>query len=99
MSTQELTIVAIISAKEGQRDFVRAEMLKVIEPTRAEEGCLQYDLHEDNITPNTFLFYERWSSQAAWEAHMQQPHLTNFSAAIGDAVEKPQILQLTKTPA
>ena len=41
----KLTIVANIYAKAGRIDFVKAELLKLIEPTRAEEGCLNYDLH------------------------------------------------------
>ncbi|MEO1086758.1 MAG: antibiotic biosynthesis monooxygenase, partial [Acidobacteriota bacterium] len=40
-----LTIVARIEANADQIDLVKSELLKLIEPTLREEGCLQYDLH------------------------------------------------------
>lgn len=47
----KLTIVAHIFAKPDQIEFVKAELQKIIAPTLAEEGCLQYDLHQDNEEP------------------------------------------------
>ena len=43
-----LTIVARIEAKSDQIELVKNALIKLIEPTRNEEGCLQYDLHQDN---------------------------------------------------
>ena len=53
-----LTIVANIYAKEDQVEFVKSELIKLIETTLAEEGCVQYDLHQDNQDPRRFMFYE-----------------------------------------
>jgi quinol monooxygenase YgiN len=52
-------------------DFRRAE--KLIPITRAEEGCIQYDLHQDNEEPAHFLFYENWASRELWQIHMNSP--------------------------
>lgn len=41
-----LTIVANIHAKAGREELVRAELEKLVVPTRKEAGCLQYDLHQ-----------------------------------------------------
>ena len=62
----KLTIVANIFAKAGKIGFVKAELLKLIEPTRAEEGCLNYDLHQDFEDLRHFLFYENWESRELW---------------------------------
>ncbi|MDQ8206577.1 hypothetical protein QEH52_03595 [Coraliomargarita sp. SDUM461003] len=43
MSSQKLTIVANIHAKADKIDLVQAELIKLIEPTRAEEGCITYN--------------------------------------------------------
>ena len=37
----KLTIVANIKAKSDKIDLVKAELKKLIDITRAEEGCLQ----------------------------------------------------------
>ena len=44
----QLTIVADIVAKQDKIELVKSELLKLIEPTLAEEGCINYDLHQDN---------------------------------------------------
>ncbi len=40
-----LTIVANIQARAERIELVKAELQKLIEITRAEDGCIQYDLH------------------------------------------------------
>ena len=73
-----LTIVAQIQAAPGKEDLVRQELEKLVNPTRAEEGCLQYDLHQDNEKPGFFLFFENWESRELWQKHMHAPHLTAY---------------------
>ena len=38
-------------------ELVKSELLKLIDITRAENGCINYDLHQDNENKNLFLFY------------------------------------------
>ncbi len=81
-----LTIVARIEAKPDQVEFVTSELLKVMEPTRAEAGCLQYDLHQDNENPAVFLMFENWETRDLWQDHMNSDHLKAFREAVGDAL-------------
>jgi len=83
----KLTIVANIYAKPDKIDLVKAELKKLIAPTLAEEGCLNYDLHQNNENPAHFMFYENWESRDLWLAHMDQPHLQVYMAATEGAVE------------
>lgn len=71
----KLTIVAHIRANPNKIDLVRSELEKLIPITRAEEGCIQYDLHHDNADPAHFLFYENWESRELWQSHMGNKHL------------------------
>ena len=82
----KLTIVATIVAKPENVELVRSELLKLIPITRAEAGCIQYDLHQDNDDPVRFLFYENWDSRELWQAHMNAPHLAAYQAATEGAV-------------
>jgi len=36
---------------------------------------------------NEWLFHERWTSRAALDTHLQQPHMTSFFAATHDWVD------------
>lgn len=88
MTTQKLTIVAKILAKTDKRDLVKTELLKLIDITRAEKGCINYDLHQDNENENLFLFYENWESRELWQQHMNNAHLAAYMEATDGAVEQ-----------
>lgn len=92
---KSLTIVARIEAKKESIDLVKAELIKLIEPTRKEEGCLLYDLHQDNVNPEIFLFYETWASRELWQIHINNDHLEAYMAATDGAVENFTVNEMT----
>lgn len=59
----QVTVVARIKAKPEASTKVREELLKLIEPTRKESGCISYDLHQDNEDTTLFFFLENWESK------------------------------------
>mgnify|MGYP001828518104 CR=1 FL=1 len=81
-----LTILAQITAAPGKEALLRAELEKLVAPTRAEDGCIQYDLHVDNDAPGFFVFYEKWETRDLWQTHMNAPHLVAYSNATQGAV-------------
>lgn len=91
-----LTIVARIEAKPDQVELVKSELLKMLEPTRAEAGCLNYDLHQDNDNPAVFLFYENWETRELWQDHMNSEHLKAYKEAAGDALVGVVINEMTQ---
>lgn len=92
-----LTIVANIVANAEKIDLVHNELKKLINITRAEEGCVQYDLHQNNDNPAHFMFYENWESRELWQTHMSAPHLVEYMAATDGAVESFTLYEMTKT--
>ncbi|HEY9644478.1 MAG TPA: putative quinol monooxygenase [Coleofasciculaceae cyanobacterium] len=46
----------------------------LVEPTRAEAGCLSYKLLQDQVRPNEFIFSEEWKSKAALLLHLDSGH-------------------------
>lgn len=95
MNNQKLTIVAKILAKPEKRELVKNELLKLIDITRAEKGCINYDLHQDNEDENLFLFYENWESKELWKKHMKNTHLTEYMNATEGAVEQFTLNEMT----
>ncbi len=82
----KLTIVANIKANADKIDLVKSELLKLIEVTRAEEGCINYDLHQDNENQAHFMFYENWQTRELWQTHMNNQHLADYMAATEGSV-------------
>ena len=91
-----LTILAQITAVDGKEDLVRAELEKLVPTTRAEEGCLQYDLHADNEAPGVFVLYETWENRDLWQTHMNAPHLAAYMEATDGAVAEFVLNEMTK---
>jgi quinol monooxygenase YgiN len=81
-----LTILAQITAESGKEDLVRAELEKLVDITRAEKGCLQYDRHQDNENSGFFVFYETWENHDLWQTHMNLPHPAAYMKATEGAV-------------
>lgn len=96
MASEKLIIIAKIIAKPGKTELVKESLIKLIKPTRAEEGCEVYDLQQDNQDPNTFLFYEVWQNKKMWEAHMKMPHLKQNSEETEGAIEEFIVNQMTQ---
>lgn len=70
-----LTLVAVIKTKPEHAGVVFESLKQIVEPTRAEAGCINYDLHRSLEDPTVFVFYENWETRAHWEAHDQSEHL------------------------
>ncbi|AXI46647.1 antibiotic biosynthesis monooxygenase [Sulfitobacter sp. SK012] len=91
-----LTILAQITAVVGKEDLVRAELEKLVDTTRAETGCIQYDLHKDNDQLGFFVFYETWENRELWQEHMGAPHLAEYMAATDGAVSSFVLNEMSK---
>lgn len=92
----KLTIIANITAAANQIELVKAELQKLIPVTLAEEGCIQYDLHQDNENPAHFTFFENWESRELWQTHMNAPHLAAYMNATDGAVEEFTLFEMSK---
>lgn len=53
----------------------RPLMAKVIQATRAEDGCIQYNYAEDMLEPGHIRISEVWESQEHLTAHLSAPHM------------------------
>ena len=82
-----LTVIAKLKAKAGCEEQLGEVLKGLVAPTRAEQGCITYDLHRSHEDPGVFIFYETWETRPLWEAHMQSPHLTVFSGQQGALTE------------
>jgi quinol monooxygenase YgiN len=92
-----LTVVARIDAQPGKEDELRQALLALIEPTRKEQGCVQYDLHEENGKPGHFVFYENWTSREDLDRHLASPHLSALLPRVPELCSRaPEILTYTR---
>ena len=58
-------------------------------PSRAEAGCVFYNLFTPIDGSGSFHFIECWTDQAALDAHREMPNYKDFRARLGDLMEGP----------
>jgi quinol monooxygenase YgiN len=82
-------VVAIITAKPGQRDPVLEAFRANVPAVHAEEGCIEYgavvdaegfDGFQTKLGPDTFVVIEKWASASALKAHAAAPHMAAYAA-------------------
>lgn len=69
-------------------DRAALAMLELVEPTRAESGCLTYEFYRDQDDPSLFLCFEHWESRQALDDHGSTAHVTAFLTEFGPVIER-----------
>jgi len=84
---------ASVTAKKGSTQELRKVLEALIAPSRAEEGCVFYDLYatEDG---GTFVFFECWKSRQALADHENTPHYKQLLKLIGALVDTPPDMKI-----
>lgn len=75
---KDIKVVAILIIKEQYQDKFPAELKKLVENSRREEGCKNYELNQNTNNPLEFIFIEHWDSAEALEKHNHSSHFVAF---------------------
>ncbi|MGE0354585.1 MAG: putative quinol monooxygenase [Gemmatimonadales bacterium] len=70
-----ITAFTLIHGIPGMEAALKEHLLSLAAPTRAEAGCITYDLYQLPDRPYEFLRHEVWVGAAALEAHKRTPHI------------------------
>ena len=89
MKNKRITVLAVVTAKEGMEETVKQEVLSLVKPTRSEPGCINYDVHQATDEKSQFMFYENWESMEDLEKHREAPHLKAYRQKVGGLLAKP----------
>ncbi|HXN25156.1 MAG TPA: putative quinol monooxygenase [Candidatus Dormibacteraeota bacterium] len=79
MSESTLTLTVRLQARDGQAAALEQELFSLVAPTRAEEGCLTYDLYRAAETPGLFMLHEAWTSREHHTRHTRTPHFLHWN--------------------
>ena len=79
-----ITVVATFQAQPGKETELKKALVGLVEPTRQEAGCINYDLHVSPEDPAKFLFHENWASQAQLDAHLANAQIQALLPRVGE---------------
>ncbi len=88
-------VVAIITAKPGNRDKILEAFHANVPAVHAEAGCIEYGPATDTdgvgpfqtkFGPDTFVVLEKWESLDHLKAHGASPHMAAYGAKTKDMI-------------
>jgi quinol monooxygenase YgiN len=85
----ELYIFARFHAREGCEDQVEQVLHAVLEPSRAEPGCLAIHAFRSTRDSRLFHIHSRWRNEATFEHHATLPHTALFVERMEKLIEHP----------
>jgi quinol monooxygenase YgiN len=85
-------IMAILVARPGRADDLKALLFSMAAPSRAEPGNLRWDVWQDQADPARFVLDELFVDNAAITAHRATPHFSNYIAHINDLADRTALM-------
>jgi quinol monooxygenase YgiN len=84
-----IKVLAKITLKPGSWDSLTHLFHELIDKTRKEKGCLEYNLFIDLTDENVCCMVESWESEEALEAHVNTEHFMRILPQIGESSAAP----------
>ncbi len=82
-------VIARHFARPETVDEVRRILLSLIEVSRAEPGCLKYELLQNADDPTDFTFVETFASEDALKLHAAAPYIAGLAPRLKELVARP----------
>lgn len=88
-------VIAVITAKPGQREAILQHFRANVPAVRAEQGCIEYGPAVDadpapamqtKCGPDTFMVIEKWESMDALKAHAAAPHMAAYAGKVKEMI-------------
>jgi len=73
-----IVVVGQFRLPPERMEEARPVMRRVMEATRAEDGCIEYNYGEDVLDPGLIRVSELWQSREQLSAHMQTEHMATW---------------------
>ncbi len=89
MSRDTIQIVARLTTLPERAEELKLLLIPQIEPTRKEEGCIQYTVLENIEKLTDFTLVEEWESQDMFEKHVSSERIQAVAERITALLAKP----------
>lgn len=73
-----VSLIAIINCKTDALATIQMELKKLAVASKAEDGCLLYELNNCKEKPTQYIINELWRDEDALNKHKQTPHYKYF---------------------
>ena len=75
--TKRVTFIA----KDGCEEKLKELLEAMVEPSKAEEGCLNYNIYQYKQNPKKFMAVETWADDYRLDGHKNSAHYRIYKAS------------------
>jgi len=75
--TKRVTFIA----KDGAEEKMKALLSAMVAPSKAEKGCLFYEIFQYENNPKKFMAVETWENEEALDGHKNSPHYKVYKSS------------------
>jgi len=94
MRKKTLRVITHLEAVSGTEEKSKSLLLELVELSRKEKGCLNYELLQNNFVETEFILVSEWESKAAFLAHLNSDSVETLFREDSDLLAKaPDIRQ------
>lgn len=84
--TKRVTFIAKEDAESIAK--MKALLSAMVKPSKAEKGCLFYEIFQYENNPRKFMAVETWENEAALEGHKASAHYAVYKSSYEPYCEK-----------
>ena len=70
MRKKTLRVITHLEAVSGTEEKSKSLLLELVELSRKQKGCLNYELLQNNFVETELILVSEWESKAAFLAHL-----------------------------
>ena len=90
-----VVVLARIAAKEGQGDALAEHLCQMVEwVTENESQTVTYICNRSSKNADEFVFFERYTDQAAFDLHISSEQFAEFGKKIGGYLAGPPDIEM-----
>lgn len=93
---EKIVLIARLKVKPDMIEKAKAAALAIVQLSRNEVGCVNYDIHQSIEDETVFLWHETWINKAAVEQHFATPFFQEFFKVVEEVAAEPPQINLTR---
>ncbi|MGK0467472.1 putative quinol monooxygenase [Clostridium sp.] len=91
-----IKVIAKNFAKENKIEKV-LELAKIlVESTVKEDGCIKYEMYQDEKNPSILIMVEEWETIEALNKHMSSEHFKKIVSQMSECMDQKPELNICK---
>ena len=83
------TVAVLLEAKKGKEEKLKQALLDVVEPSRSEDACIDYQLHQDNESQSKLLLFEVWINKEMRALQNKKPYIKELVSTLEKNLASP----------